>query len=107
MVHISGLPSWRSSCCVKFLGAHFPGSRQTEARSPTGLGFGLLLEEHALGLTERRAAWVVKWDYETAAARVVHIRASEEALGRTVFATSALELLRPFLAARHQVRGTR
>ena len=29
---------------------------------------------------------------------MIHVRAFEEALGRIVFATSALELLRPFLA---------
>ena len=62
------------------------------------VGFELLLKEHALGLTERRAAWVVKWARETASAAVVHVRAFEEALGRIVFATSALELLRPFLS---------
>ena len=62
------------------------------------VGFELLLREHALGLTERRAAWVVKWARETASAAVVHVRAFEEALGRIVFATSALELLRPFLS---------
>ena len=62
------------------------------------VGFELLLKEHALGLTERKAAWVVKWARETAATRVIHVRAFEGALGRIVFATSALELLRPFLA---------
>ena len=62
------------------------------------LGCPLLLKEHALGLTERRAAWVVKCARETAAAKVVHVRAFEEALGSIVFATSALELLRPLLA---------
>ena len=81
----SGLVSWSSSCCASFLVAH-------------SVGFKLLLKEHALGLTERRAAWVVKWARETAAAKVIHVRAFEEALGRTVFATSALELLRPFLS---------
>ena len=52
------------------------------------VSFDLLLKEHALG----------KWTCETAASRVVHVRAFEEALGRIVFVTSALELLRPFLA---------
>ena len=61
-------------------------------------GFKPLLKEHALVLTERRAAWVVKWAREIAAARAIHVRVAEEALGRKVFATSALELLRPFLA---------
>ena len=40
----------------------------------------------------------MKWTRETAAAKVVHVRAFEEALGRIVFATSAPELPRPFLA---------
>ena len=72
---------------------------QDERRTVTNwVGFELVLKEHALGLTERRAAWVVKWARETAAAKVIHFRAFEEALGRIVFATSALELLRPFLA---------
>ena len=61
-------------------------------------GFELLLKEHALGLTERRAAWVVKWARETAAAKVIHVRSFEEALGKMVFATGAPELLRSFLA---------
>ena len=63
-----------------------------------GVGFELSLKEHLLGLTERRAAWVVKSARETADARVTHVRSFEEALGRMVFATGALELFRPFLA---------
>ena len=64
------------------------------------VGFELLLKEHAR-LTERRSAWVVKWARETAGARVFHVRAFEETLGRIVFAASALELLRPFLSPLH------
>ena len=41
---------------------------------------------------------MVKWARETAGARVIHVRAFEEALGKIVFATSALELLRHFLS---------
>ena len=93
VVRISDLLSWCSSCCVRFLSAH-----KTNGGTVTNwVGFELLLKEHALGLTERRAAWVVEWARETAAARVIHVRAYEEALGRIVFATSALELVRPFL----------
>ena len=36
VVRIFDLPSWCSSSCAKSLAAHFPGTRQTEERSPTG-----------------------------------------------------------------------
>ena len=35
------------------------------------VGFELLLKEHALGLSERRAAWFVSWDRKTANSKVV------------------------------------
>ena len=62
------------------------------------VGFELLLKEHALGLSERRAAWFVSWDRKTANSKVVQIRYFEEALGRAVFVASALELIRPCLS---------
>ena len=62
------------------------------------VGFELLLKEHALGLSERRAAWFVSWARKTANSKVVHIRYFEEALGTAVFVASALELIRPFLS---------
>ena len=45
----------------------------------------------------------MNWARETAAAKVIHVRAFEEALGRIVFATGALELLRPFLSLLYAV----
>ena len=62
------------------------------------VGFELLLKEHALGLSEGRAAWFVSWARKTANSKVVDIRYFEEALGRAVFVASALELIRPFLS---------
>ena len=76
-----GLLFWCSSCCARFSGAHCRGTRRMAERRPIWVGFELLLKEHALGLTERRAAWVVKWARETAAAKVIHVRVFEEALG--------------------------
>ena len=86
--------TWKEGCATAKGCAH-QGSGLQKIGS---IGFELLLKEHALGLTERRAAWAVKWARETASAAVVHVRAFEEALGRIVFATSALELLHPFLS---------
>ena len=78
------------------LGCPLSGNERNGGSVTNWVGFELLLKEHALGLTERRAAWVVKWARETAVASVIHVRAFEEALGRIVFAVSALELLRSF-----------
>ena len=80
---------------------HLSWDKTTGGTTTHWVGFELLLREHALGLTERRAHWVVKWARVTAAAGVVHVRAFEEAPGRVVFTTSALELLRPFLSPLH------
>ena len=78
------------------LGCPLPWNKTNGGTVTNWVGFELLLREHALGLTERRAAWVVKLTRDTAAARVVHVRAFEEAL--IVFAIRALELLSPFLS---------
>ena len=98
-----GGPHFRPALLVFFLLCEVLGCplswNKTDGGTVTNwVGFELLPKEHALGLTERRAAWVVKWARETAAAKVIHVRAFEEALRRIVFATSALELLRPFLS---------
>ena len=98
-----GGPHFRPALLVFFLlcevlGCPLSWNKTNGGTVTNWVGFELLLREHALGLTERRAAWVVKWARETAAAKVIHLRAFEEALGRIVFATGALELLRPFLA---------
>ena len=76
--------------------AHSRGAKPTEAVWRTG--FELLLLEHSLGPTERPAAWVMKWARDTAPVDVFHARSFEWAFGRLVYATSALELHRPFLA---------
>ena len=98
-----GGPHFRPALLVFFLlcevlGCPLSWNKTNGGTVTNWVGFELLLSEHALGLTERRAARVVKWAGETTAAKVVHVHAFEEALGRTVFATSALGLLRPFLA---------
>ena len=81
-----------SSACSS--AAHSRGTRPTEAVWRTG--FKLLLLEPSLGLSERPAAWVMKWARDTAPVDVFHARSFEEASGRLVYATSSLELLWPF-----------
>ena len=99
VVRTSGQRFSYSSSCAKSWVVLFPGTKTNGGSVTNWVGFELLLKEHSLGLTERRAAWVVKWARETADAIVIHVRSFEEALGRMVFATSALELLRPSCAA--------
>ena len=51
-----------------------------------------------MGLSEKRAAWVIKWLEETTSAESVLVRGLVEGLGRLGFAAGVLEYHRPFLA---------
>ena len=62
------------------------------------VGFELLHSSYQLGISERRAAWFVKWTRTTAEQETVHMAKFEEGLGRVMFATGALEHQRPFMA---------
>ena len=59
------------------------------------VGFELLHRCHKIGLTERRAAWFVRWRREIAARKTVNI---EEGLGRVMHVAGALQYERPCLA---------
>ena len=62
------------------------------------VGFELLHSSYLLGISERRAAWFVKWTRTTAEQETVHMAKLEEGLGRVMFVTGALEHERPFIA---------
>ena len=62
------------------------------------VGFELLHRCHKIGLTERRAAWFVRWTREIAAQKTVNLTQFEEGLGRVMYVAGALQYERPFLA---------
>jgi len=64
----------------------------------TWVGYQHQLREHALGLSENRAAWLRGWLGSVLDARVVHVREFVAGLGRAAYACGALEYDRPFLA---------
>jgi len=62
------------------------------------VGYYHQLREHALGLSESRAAWLRGWLGSVLAERVVQVREFVAGLGRAAYACAALEYDRPFLA---------
>ncbi len=77
------------------------------------VGYELLLREHALGLSEARAAWCVSWLRRLQRDGVARMGDFRAGLGRLAFACGALEYERPFLAplysfaSLHKRDGTR
>jgi len=64
----------------------------------TWVGYQHQLREHALGLSESRAAWLRGWLGAVLDARVVNVREFTAGLGRAAYSCGALEYDRPFLA---------
>ena len=64
----------------------------------TWVGFELLYSSNQLGISQRRAAWFIKWTRTTAEQETVHVAKFEEGLGRVMYVTGALEHERPFMA---------
>jgi len=64
----------------------------------TWVGYQHELREHALGLSESRAAWLRGWLGSVLEAGVVNVREFTAGLGRAAYACGALEYDRPFLA---------
>jgi len=64
----------------------------------TWVGYQHQLREHALGLSESRAAWLRGWLGSVLDARVVRVREFVAGLGRAAYSCGALEYDRPFLA---------
>jgi len=64
----------------------------------TWVGYQHELREHALGLSESRAAWLRGWLGAVLDARVVHVREFVAGLGRAAYSCGALEYDRQFLA---------
>jgi len=62
------------------------------------VGYQHQLREHALGLSESRAAWLRGWLGSVLAERVVLVRDFAAGLGRAAYSCGALEYDRPFLA---------
>ena len=64
----------------------------------TWVGFELLHHTYHLGISERRAAWFVKWAEEVASSDSINTASFEEGLGRLMYVAGALEYERPFLS---------
>ena len=61
------------------------------------VGYWVDVARFRVGLSERRAAWLVKWLRDQAAARAIGSREFREGLGRLGFAAGPLVGLRPYL----------
>ena len=62
------------------------------------IGLQIVLRGFRIGLSERRAEWVIRWALDTVASREVVIQEFGEAVGRLSFAARVLADERPFLA---------
>ncbi len=69
------------------------------------IGFYILLANYRLGLTEARAAWVVKLCHTNAVAATVKVGEFSEGLGRLAFVVEALLHEKPFLAPLYTFQG--
>ena len=61
------------------------------------IGYELNLREYTLGITEKRADWMIGWFTKILDQGVLLIRELREALGRMIFVYGALQWDRPFL----------
>ena len=64
----------------------------------TWVGFELLHHTYHLEISERRAAWFVKWAEEVASSDSINTASFEQGLGRLMYVAGALEYERPFLS---------
>ena len=64
----------------------------------TWVGFELLHATYHLGISERRAAWFIRWAEEVASSHTVNTASFEEGLGRLMYVAGALEHERPFFS---------
>ena len=64
----------------------------------TWVGFELLHSTYHLGISERRAAWFIKWAKEVTSSDTVNMTNFEDGLGRMLYVARALEHERPFLS---------
>ncbi len=62
------------------------------------IGYSLLLEQYALGVTERRAQWAIQWLEADARDGTTELARFASSIGRLSFMVSALEYERPFVA---------
>ena len=63
----------------------------------TWVGFELRHRSYQLGISERRAQWIINCTKKIAASTSVNVSTIEEGLGRGMFVAGALEKERPFL----------
>ena len=98
----SGGQEYRTALVVFFVLCSTVGVPLSRAKTPGGdavswVGFELLHHSRHLGISQRRAEWIVKWAREFAAAETVHMARFAEGLGRIVYVVGALELEGPFI----------
>ena len=79
------LCSLRDSWSTSLLGKTAGGDKVT------WVGFELLHHTYHLGISERRAAWFVKWAEEVASSDSINTASFEEGLGRLMYVAGALE----------------
>ena len=82
-------------CFCRRQGSLFLGQRPQVSDVITWIGFH---SSYQLGISQRRAAWFIKWTRTTAEQETFHMAKFEEGLGRVMFVTGALEHERPFMA---------
>ena len=79
------------------LGAPFKWKKQRGGLCTEWIGLTTDYRKYSMGLSEKRASWLVTWMRETCACKMVDPREFSAVLGRLGFAASALPWERPFL----------
>ncbi len=62
------------------------------------VGYEFLLSEHALGISEHRAQWAIRWCHRVVRDGAIRVGELREGLGRLGYIAAALDYDRPFLA---------
>ena len=83
---------WQIMMGVPFAWHKFRGGSKLE-----WIGYYLDYSKFAIGISEGRSMWLVRWIKDVLAAGAVHVGELEEVLGRFAFASAALWQLRPWL----------
>ncbi len=84
-------------CILLAVGTPMKWSKFRGGFQTNWVGFHTDYRQYALGLSEERAQWAIKWTKECVAEKIVDIRDFQAGVGRLNFAAQALLFYRPFL----------
>ena len=83
---------------LRVLGVPISWKKVTSGLVVSWIGLEINLRDWRLGLSERRAAWIINWLDKTISAKSVDLGELQQAVGRFQFSFGVLVYDRPFLA---------